>query len=235
MEILRLNNNLLESIEDQAFANLPTLKRIFVGHNNIQTWRQQWFSNSTNIEIIDFQSNNIKIIPEKAFDSFVLLKEINFGNNKLEIIEPEAFKNIENLQLVDLSYNRLKIINENVFSSFIELGTLMINQNKLNFIAENCLRKVKVRKINLHYNPWNCHCLEKIYKWIRFNNATLDKTVNCYEENTPECAVSKTEPNKCEERTEEDLTDRYFDSLKLIPRYLERCSKEGFEDEVSRN
>lgn len=222
----------MESIEEQAFGNLSTLKRIFLGYNNIQTWRKQWFTNSINIELLDFQSNSITVIPANAFDSFKLLKEINFRNNKLETIEPEAFKGIQRLQIVDLSYNRLKVINENVFPSLLEIDALMINQNKLNFIADNCLRKIKVRKINLHYNPWECRCLEKIYQWIRFNNATLDKTDNCYEENIPECAVSENKPDNCEESIDEDLTERYFDSLDHIPRYLERCDIVSLEDEV---
>lgn len=215
----------MDSIEDQAFANLSSLRRIYLNHNNLTKWDQSWFFHSNSLEIIDLQFNNIKIIPQKAFSSFKKLKELHFGNNALEIIEPDIFENLDHLEFVSLSNNKLKEIQGNIFPQNLKIDYLEFNGNFFNFISDEIIKKLYIKKINIHYNPWNCLCLEKIYQWIRFNNGTLEKNKNCYYESIPECAVSKIYTQKCGEHTDEELTQRYLDSLKTITPIFESCVK----------
>lgn len=233
LEILRLNNNLLETIQVQAFANLSSLKRIYAGHNNLKIWNKDWFSNSDSIEIIDFQSNQIRTIPEKAFGTFQKLKEIHFENNLLETIENEAFGNLNSLQFVGLGHNKLKELNENIFPLRLEIDYLQLNENLLNYISSDVLKKILPKNINLHYNPWNCQCLEKIYQWIRLINGSLDKNRNCYDENIPECAIPKNDKQKCGEYIDDELTKSYLESLKTISRISERCARTVIESDTN--
>lgn len=198
---------------------------MFAGNNNFKTWKHEWFSNTTSIEILDFQHNQIRRLPQQAFSSFRKLKEIHFEHNLLEAIEREAFGGAEHLELVGLNHNNLKEINQNIFSRSVQIDLLRLNQNELSFIPDKVMKKLKIKKINIHYNPWNCMCLERIYQWIRTIKGTLEKTIGCFDETIPECAVSKAHPQKCEEYIEEELTERYLKALKSIPGYPEGCEK----------
>lgn len=213
----------MESIEDEAFGHLPSLKRVYGGHNKLTVWNQIWFLNSNALEIIDFQNNKIQVIPRKAFSSFKQLKEIHFENNLIESLGAGAFDQLEQLALVDFSYNRIKELKADTFPSTLKIDFLKLHQNLLNFVSNVVMKKLKVDNINIHYNPWSCLCLEKIYQWIRDDNSTLYKLESCFDETIPECVVPQENLQGCQERIDNEITQRYYDQLGRIPKYIERC------------
>lgn len=217
MEVLRLHNNKIDVIENEAFTNLTSLKRVYGSHNELEYWNREWFGDSRVLEIMDFQVNKIRTIPRRAFASMPKLRQIYFDFNEIQTIQADAFKGLRYLEYLGLRNNRLKEIKEDIFPNTLKIRTLLISANYLNFIANEVLRKISVKDIVMDYNPWKCSCLDRIHYWIHISNATLRKNYGCYEGiNAPVCAVPKAYSQTCLEYVDDDLTQTYLRVLRSL-------------------
>lgn len=218
LEILRFHNNKVDVIENGAFVNLTSLKRVYGSRNRLEYWNREWFGDSRALEIMDFQENKIRTIPRRAFESMPKLRQIYFDYNEIETVQENAFERLTYLEYLGLRNNRLKKIDVNVFPNKLKIRSLLISANYLNYLSNEVLGKISVSDIVMDYNPWKCSCLFRIYYWIHTANATLRSDRNCFGDATvPVCAVPKVDAQACLEYVDEELTERYLAELRRLP------------------
>ena len=106
---LRLENNLIEQIEDSALSDLRELR------------------------LVNFSSNRLVALPPSIFQNNVNLRELYLANNSLSALAPAVFSRLDQLVLLDLSRNMLtsQWIRERMFHGLIRLVILRLSFNHL--------------------------------------------------------------------------------------------------------
>jgi Leucine-rich repeat (LRR) protein len=126
-ETLKLDHNLLESI-DITFPLLKSpLKRIDFSHNKIKQVAVRTFYNLSFIEEIDFSYNQLK------FEKF---KKSSIFEGKYKATEWEQ---LEDLKKLDLSHNLLNNLDMNFFEHIEGLKELKLNDNPFQIIHDSCV------------------------------------------------------------------------------------------------
>jgi len=125
-EVLKLDNNQLESID----VPFPPLR----------------FA----LKVIDFRHNKIKKIVDKAFTNLSYLEEVNLAFNLLttenlkpEIFEgryaPDEYEPLKSLKRLKLSYNLLHNLDDEIFEHLKHLEELYLDNNPFQIIHTNVL------------------------------------------------------------------------------------------------
>ncbi|CAG9820416.1 unnamed protein product [Phaedon cochleariae] len=225
LEALDLMYNKIDTIEGRAFSNLTSIVSLALSHNALSIWNREWFKNNKKLGYIDVSYNEIHTIPRRAFESLPSLKIINFQHNEIVRIQPHAFLNVKRLEYLFLNHNKLKVIQETAFPTKIHIVNLSIEHNYLNYLPAELLKMITVGNIYLEPNPWKCLCLKSIHFWIYLTNAVVRKKWSeCISNFSPICAVPQDRSLTCQEKVDNELTQRYLEYLdNLIKPLSERC------------
>ncbi|RZC39517.1 LRR 8 domain containing protein [Asbolus verrucosus] len=225
LESLKLNSNKIFNIEEDGFGDLPLLKKIYLDHNRLEVWKKEWFTNTTEIDVMDFRYNQIKMLPKRAFSDLRRLREIYFDHNELESIQAEAFGGLKKLDYLGLRYNRLRSIDSKVFPNEVVIKSMMVDANYLNFLPKGLRTKLQVGELNIFGNPWKCPCLDQILSWLHQTNATVKTSNSCRGENVPVCSSPSTS-STCVDTVDEEVTETYLQGLrKLKPPLDKYCAR----------
>ncbi|CAG9859997.1 unnamed protein product [Phyllotreta striolata] len=219
IHILRLNNNNINTITDEALSNM-TLTEVDFSYNNFSEFNPVWFAYSPRIRQLNFRNNRITKIPKTAFEDMMELETIEFQNNKIYYIGSGAFRRLKSLKLLNLSNNRLKSIGENVFPGKLTVETLNIAGNYLHDIPTELLEKLIISEIYLDYNYFFCSCYNTFMRYFAENDIKVRKEANCYSNYLPVCLVSGTAcqeppPNTPESRKIEELSEKLKTAYRL--------------------
>lgn len=230
---LDLKENEIDQIWIGAFADMPNLEFVNLVKNKLQIWNSDWFRNTPRVNRILLGSNGIRKVSGFAFKNLPKLSTIVLRNNKISAVHQNAFQNLTSLEKVDLSNNRLSnlhpdlflievtaarvssergSINRNVGRVDSKLQHLYIQGNNFTYIPARMLETLKgLKYLNLHSNPWQCPCFNRLMEWAHRNKVTVDGVnAGCIYKNNPVCVISLHTPNECVERNEEELQSAYY-------------------------
>ncbi|KAJ3646336.1 hypothetical protein Zmor_023928 [Zophobas morio] len=129
LEQLELNDNLLESIEDEHFRNLRRLKELYLENNRLTTVPN--IVDLKKIQFLHFAYNNIQ--------------EVHF-----------RFDQLPKLEFLDLGFNSIHNVTTDVFTAAKSAPIVVLSFNKLtNMVFEHPEKKTD---LVLYGNPWICDC-----------------------------------------------------------------------------
>ncbi len=99
LKMLRINHNLLNTLNTSCFLNIRTLRSLHLAHNQIN------------------------VIKEKAFDNLPSMKSLNLSGNELNQLKSNFFWKVKNLKLVSLILNNIHFVEGSIFSTTSILET----------------------------------------------------------------------------------------------------------------
>ncbi|KAK5641051.1 hypothetical protein RI129_009598 [Pyrocoelia pectoralis] len=209
-----LSKNQLEILLHQTFYNVPNLEIIDFSGNKFQFFDQYWFYNATRLSMMLLHHNRISSIPRASFITLPSLTDIDFENNQISYIHKLAFEGLQSLQSLDLEKNKLKSIELDFFQT-PNLNFLGIGENEITYISDQTLSglQTSLRSLWIHFNPWQCSCIQKVLNWGALYNINVSFKCN----NTSLfCVVPKVSENECTELTEEDFHSNCLKEFKGI-------------------
>lgn len=215
LEVLKINHNEIETIEDQSFYNISSLKNIQLNNNKLEFWRSEWFDESTSLEIINFSYNNIREIPSKAFMNFNKLQKVYFDHNDITAIQKDAFKGIRSLAYLGLSHNKLTSLNDKTFPNALRIDYFKINANYLTVLSDKVLKKLAAVEMSMDFNPWTCPCLDRINYWLYIKNGKIKILNECSGSHIPVCVVPK-DTQVCMDHFDHEAMLRYVNIVRSI-------------------
>lgn len=244
IETLDLSDNNLLVLSKEALSNLPYLRILILKRNKIQEYDPTWFTNTTEIEELDLTFNNIETLPNRAFDKFNKINSILLGHNQLKNIDAGAFTGLPYLDKLDLSHNHLTTLPENVFEPFNGktkiikktkkkrpsfpdfsihfrengIKNLHLHHNNLSYLQNQLLADItkNIKNINIHSNPWNCACYNRITDWAFKNDVDVDfKDTGCMDRRNPICVVSVHRRRQCVEEVNLQMHEIFYKSFTL--------------------
>ncbi|XP_078541730.1 podocan-like protein 1 isoform X2 [Lissotriton helveticus] len=124
LEVLTLKRNQINSLSQEALANLTQLRELHLAHNRLQvgaitpgTWQQL-----QRLKTLDLGSNELSYVPPDLPES---LESLHLQNNRIASISSEAFHSTPNLRVLFLRFNRLTVASTPQ-ASFLDLKYLEV-------------------------------------------------------------------------------------------------------------
>lgn len=161
---LLLDGNLIASVDDDAFANLPYLQELSIGsllekipefqnlpsltdlildNNRIREVSLQSFMNMTRLSLLKIDNNrieNINFTDDGRTNGFSYMTTLSLKNNSITNLPPNAFEVFYSLLNLDLSENNIQQLSDNFFRSNRVGPTLDVTNNNISRIEKNALR-----------------------------------------------------------------------------------------------
>ncbi|KYQ54198.1 Leucine-rich repeats and immunoglobulin-like domains protein 3 [Trachymyrmex zeteki] len=196
LNILNLRNNLIEEIEEGAFAktdlhelylsgnqleslnfvfSLPDALTVFLANgNHIISIPDGVFSKLFRLSYLCLDNNKIEALQNDVFQGLKFLLTLTLAGNGIKTIEPNAFKGLTTLQTLDLRHNSIRDLQKGTFAELIDLRQLNLANNKISKITFTDLAQ-SVDSLHLDYNEIDI--LEE-GNFVRTPTSTLSLTGN---------------------------------------------------------
>ncbi|XP_076008740.1 toll-like receptor 21 [Genypterus blacodes] len=148
LQCLKLDHNILNSIDVLAFQNLFQLTSLNLSFNFISELNPSVFKDLHSLTFLSLANNNLKQLPVTVFSSVLkldtfLMRENNLANFS---VIAESVSHLENLTLLDISLNQLTSLTHSNVSLPNSLATLYIGWNNLSTLGcnQSFLSQIKV-------------------------------------------------------------------------------------------
>ncbi|XP_017287147.1 leucine-rich repeat transmembrane protein FLRT2 [Kryptolebias marmoratus] len=149
---LRLDENRIAIIAEEAFENVTRLERLLLDGNLLT---DEGISPGTFQDLVTLRelslARNSLTYPPPFLPGKVLVK-LNFQENQVNQIPVQAFAGLHKLERLDLSTNQLQLLPRGVFDGLVSL-----------------------RQLTVRNNPWLCDCSVKwVVSWLKSLPASLN-------------------------------------------------------------
>lgn len=129
-----------------------------------------WFSNSSDLKILDLSHCNITRIDVGAANRGPSsLTKLFLNHNRLSSLPRGLLSGMFNLTELDLQENRITDLNQDFLQDQNQIQKLSLRQNKLTSLPASVLTKPSLSTVDMEGNPWHCSCefveeIEAVYK-----------------------------------------------------------------------
>jgi len=107
---LKLDNNDLTRIEDEAFEDCNNMVILTMRHNKLTEINKNTFYGLNKVQILVLDNNDLTTLPENVFTHLRDLEYLYIRENDIREIHPDAFKDVPKLRYVHLEHNRLSTL-----------------------------------------------------------------------------------------------------------------------------
>lgn len=195
---LQINDNNLTRLRRNVFANLLSLRSLFLDRNRIREVQKGAFNGLFRLRSLYLLYNNISFLPSTAFRHLKALTTLNLSNNRMTRLRREVIMELTLLQRLDLSNNKMVVVDSDAFigsihllwislagnnlvhvplstfDSAISLKTVFLSKNEIfSLVGLNnfLFQHTELRRFTLSGNPLNCDCsLEPLRVWYKIHD-----------------------------------------------------------------
>ncbi|KAL6126167.1 hypothetical protein ACLB2K_074218 [Fragaria x ananassa] len=131
LSFLDLGFTQLSGLIPDAFANMRSLKTLYLYSNQLSGLNPDVFANMSSLAHLDLSSNQLSGLNPNAFANMSSLEFLSLSSNQLSGLNPNAFANMSSLAYLDLSSNQFSGLNPNAFANMSSLAHLSLSSNQL--------------------------------------------------------------------------------------------------------
>ncbi|XP_067098210.1 leucine-rich repeat transmembrane protein FLRT2 [Osmerus mordax] len=149
---LRLDENRIAIIAEEAFQNVTRLQRLLLDGNLLtdEGIAPGTFQELTNLRDLALARNSLTF-PPPLLPSQALVR-LSLQDNQIDQIPVDTFSQLQGLEKLDISNNQLQILTQGVFDGLVSL-----------------------RQLTVRNNPWRCDCAVKwVVVWLKSLSASLN-------------------------------------------------------------
>ncbi|ELT89351.1 hypothetical protein CAPTEDRAFT_127646, partial [Capitella teleta] len=179
LENLALDNNSIELLKPDCFANLKQLRSLTMNNNRLTEIPNHIFDSNKLLQLVYFNENNINSIGLYVFSNASILKNLESISNRIEYLPGRAY--LVNVTILDVSNNLISRLDPLALTLLQEASEIRLHNNRLTRLPPEVVNITEFKgQISLHNNPWNCSC-EYIWlqQWMQNLNTSLSIPVFC--------------------------------------------------------
>ncbi|XP_016853721.2 trophoblast glycoprotein isoform X1 [Anolis carolinensis] len=190
---LNLSGNLLETVDAEAFAGLPGLKRLDLSDNALVWISPRAFGNasSSSLEELNlrnslYNASQVAVVAELLQKGTLLnLTHLDLSNNNLVYLPTSIFSMLPNLRQLDVHNNSLVGLHNVSLWGLRQLQSFNLGDNSLKCLRNSTLVQLHslpwLSRLNLSHNPWVCDCnIEDMVNWLKESNLVEAKgSIKC--------------------------------------------------------
>ncbi|CAH0396150.1 unnamed protein product [Bemisia tabaci] len=182
-QVLDMSGNNLQILPRDTFmrTNLLNLQKLFLRSCRLGQVDAHSLRGLTNLVELDLTNNLLTYVPSSTFQDTPYLRELSLAKNPIQKIDSFAFHLVPNLLKLDLSNCQIKVVSPKSFQEIVALDTLKMNDNQLTYLGPDTIGDLnKLRRIELHNNPWFCDCSLRWMKvWLNERNVPYSVPPMC--------------------------------------------------------
>ncbi|XP_063804275.1 leucine-rich repeat transmembrane protein FLRT2 [Pseudophryne corroboree] len=152
LQELRLDENRIARISDQAFQNLTSLERLILDGNLLTNKgiADGTFSHLSKLKEFSMVRNSLTSPPTDLQGTYLV--KLNLQDNQINHIPVSAFSKLHKLERLDISNNRLQLLVKGVFDNLTNL-----------------------KQLTARNNPWFCDCsIRWVTEWLKSLPAAIN-------------------------------------------------------------
>ena len=119
----------LKHLEAHAFTGARKLLQLNLENNNIETINEDAFNGAGSLTTLVLKGNKIGQLSPRTFTNLYLLVGLNLNDNRIEFLDGGLFMNNTNLAEVQLNNNRINAIERNLLDGFVGFKTFSVKDN----------------------------------------------------------------------------------------------------------
>ena len=149
--------NRLDTVNLQAFSNLPKLTSVSLSSNKIKSLTNERSDSPigafTSLDTLCLKDNSLTELRQGVFQQMSALECLSLTNNSISFIEANTFLLLAHLTHLKLSKNKLIEIGVDMFKGMSQLQSLDVSYNLVALIQPTSFDElVKLKKLNLSCN-----------------------------------------------------------------------------------
>ena len=157
LQYVSLENNVIETIEEDAFLNVNELITLDLSRNRLPYVPDANSVKLRNLKQLVLSHNSIaatsKLTPA-SFIGYDKLEELTLQSNQIITIPSNVFIHVPNLRSLMLGYNRITTLDKYAFNGLNKLENLDIEHNYINTIDVDIFKQTPaLTNLDLSYNP----------------------------------------------------------------------------------
>ncbi|CAM9285039.1 unnamed protein product [Ectocarpus sp. 4 AP-2014] len=129
LRFLYLEENSLTSLPSGAFSGMSLLQRLYLDNNDLSELSEETFDGLSSLEELDLGSNALSALDHGVFDGLGALQKLSLDDNSLEGIDGGVFDDLESLQQLQLQENQLSTLPQGLFVVLSALTHLDLSDN----------------------------------------------------------------------------------------------------------
>ncbi|XP_039671670.1 leucine-rich repeat and immunoglobulin-like domain-containing nogo receptor-interacting protein 3 isoform X2 [Perca fluviatilis] len=138
-QLLDLSKNRLRWVQAGDLAPYPRLEEVDLSENLIATLEPNAFATLQSLKVLKLRGNQLKLVPLGAFAKLGNLTSLDLSENKMVILLDYTFQDLRSLKHLEVGDNDLVYISHKAFSGLLGLEDLTIERCNLTSISGQTL------------------------------------------------------------------------------------------------
>jgi Leucine-rich repeat (LRR) protein len=141
LQTLDLRNNKLTYLSESTFAGLSSLIDIWLDHNLITDLSDgKIFAGSPKLQYLSMDWTPLKSVDNQTFDGLSNLIELSIDHGELSMLPEGTFKSLSNLKTLSMRHNQFRVIPQEELVWLKQLEHLDLSGNPIVTITSNAFR-----------------------------------------------------------------------------------------------
>ncbi|KAL7015049.1 hypothetical protein ACKWTF_016261 [Chironomus riparius] len=177
LRILRLTDNNIRAIPENAFDRLSNLVDLELNGNQIPSIPHNAFFGAVNLQILQIANCRLERLEPATFSRLTFLRDLELALNQIDLLPDDIF-DLPNLETLGLDGNNLRILDANAFGRSINsLMSIDASLNRITAFDPEMIRvNASINSINLSFNQ----CTDLSFTDIPlFRDEVLERLSGC--------------------------------------------------------
>lgn len=183
--LINLGNNLIKTIEEDAFDDMPYLYSVDLAGNRLTVVNANWFQNTPTLTMLLLSNNQIEVISSEDFKYMTQKRSVlNLNNNNIKEIDEKAFENFQVFSRIWLENNQIQTVPFTLLPNSNHTFELSLRGNSILCIADEILHNIaqSCSVLDFRQNPFSEECHDELQSYRLENKRKLKMFIDSKEE-----------------------------------------------------